>query len=464
MATQPGNKADLIKRVRVTRDARSTARGVPTDTDIRVTGAELYLLPVRTRVPLKFGPETLTSVTCARVRIQVTDQQGRSAWGWGETPLNVQWAWPGDLGYQARHDAMIEFCKRIVPAIVKLDAWGHPIEVGYSILETFLPVLLRHFNEDCGPKGSMPLLAALVCVSPFDIALHDAYGMLHGVPTYETYQQPWMNSDLSHYLEPGEGTDVDFRGKYPQEFFDEPPHSQLAAWHLVGGLDLLDRAEVNGEPHDALPVLLDDWITRDGLTCLKIKLRGNDAAWDYDRIVRIGRIALARGVQFLSTDFNCMVTEVSYVTDILDRLAKEVPAIYDLILYIEQPFPYELEQHPTDVRSRLCPQAAVHGRERARLETSSLGSGARLDGRGVENVQDADRRVAFALLGESPWHGRDGSGPHQSDARADSARAPRVVRGHGDGRRDQCDAVLSAGVGAGGRDSFGPLCTVWRAD
>ena len=30
-------------------------------TDARVTGVELYLLPVTTRVPLKFGAETLTT-------------------------------------------------------------------------------------------------------------------------------------------------------------------------------------------------------------------------------------------------------------------------------------------------------------------------------------------------------------------------------------------------------------------
>ena len=72
--------------------------------------------------------------------------------------------------------------------------------------------------------------------------------------------------------------------------------------------------------HDALPVLLGDWIERDGLFCLKIKLRGNDAAWDYNRIVHVGRIALERGVRFLSTDFNCTVTEPRYVNDILDRL------------------------------------------------------------------------------------------------------------------------------------------------
>ena len=38
-------------------------------TDIRCVGAELYFLPVHTRVPLKFGKETVSYVTCARVKI-----------------------------------------------------------------------------------------------------------------------------------------------------------------------------------------------------------------------------------------------------------------------------------------------------------------------------------------------------------------------------------------------------------
>ena len=44
-------------------------------TDVRPVAAALYFLPVQTRVPLKFGPETLTSVTCARVRLRVEDRQ-----------------------------------------------------------------------------------------------------------------------------------------------------------------------------------------------------------------------------------------------------------------------------------------------------------------------------------------------------------------------------------------------------
>jgi L-alanine-DL-glutamate epimerase-like enolase superfamily enzyme len=97
--------------------------------------------------------------------------------------------------------------------------------------------------------------------------------------------------------------------------------------------------------------LLREWIERDGLKCLKIKLRGIDAAWDYDRIVAVGHIAVETGVEWLTADFNCTVTDPSYVNEILDRLKWEHPRLYGMILYVEQPFPYDLSADRIDVHS-----------------------------------------------------------------------------------------------------------------
>src|ERR1044071_483908 len=90
-------------------------------TDVRAIEAEVYLLPVTTRVPLKFGPETLTSVTCARVKLTVRGRDGHEAEGWGETPLSVQWVWPSDLSYAERHDAMVAFCEELAQAWTGFD-------------------------------------------------------------------------------------------------------------------------------------------------------------------------------------------------------------------------------------------------------------------------------------------------------------------------------------------------------
>jgi len=193
----------------------------------------------------------------------------------------------------------------------------------------------------------MPHLAALVCHSVFDLAIHDAFGNLLGRPVFETFGEEFLTADLAHFLD----GDRAFAGLRPPHFL-RPRQTRLPVWHLIGGLDPLEPQDLSGsEPNDGYPVLLRDWIRTDGLKCLKIKLRGNDAASDYDRIVRVGTIAIEEGCDWLTADFNCTVTDPAYVCDILDRLLVEHPRIYGMTLYIEQPFPYDLAANPIDVRS-----------------------------------------------------------------------------------------------------------------
>ncbi len=321
-------------------------------TDIKTTDLRLYFLPVKMRVPLKFGSEVTTTVTCARVNLQVEDALGHSAWGWGETPLMVQWAWVSSLSYEERHQALREFMLTLIYEWKIFSSKGHPMEIGYQFQEKVLPKLYEEFNTERAGKEAMPWLAALVCCSPFDIALHDAYGKLHNVPVYNTYNKEYMNRDLDGYLTPAEGSRISFSGFYPEDFLLFPAPSRIPAWHLIGGKDLIDAAELTGkEPEDGYPVLLRNWIERDGLTCLKVKLQGNDAVWDYERLIQVGRIAVEMGVEWLTADFNCTVREPSYVNEILDRLLFEEQRIYGMILYVEQPFHYDIETNQIDVHS-----------------------------------------------------------------------------------------------------------------
>ena len=322
------------------------------DTDIKVVDSQVFLLPVTTRVPLKFGAETVTSVTCVRVSLQVQDAAGLQAVGWGETPLSVQWAWPCELSYEERHDLMVDLCLRLAAAWRDAGFSGHPLEIGHAFGAERLPALVDVINRGRVPAARMPRLAALVCASAFDLALHDAFGVLHGLPTYQTYNRRYLNHDLGRYLTAADGSDVSFAGTYPEDFLVQPRVDALPVWHLVGGLDPVEPGELDGtEPDDAYPVLLRDWVRRDGLVCLKIKLRGTDSAWDYERLVQVGAAAIDEGVTWLSADFNCTVTDPAYVNEILDRLLHEQPRIYGMILYVEQPFPYDLEHNRMDVRS-----------------------------------------------------------------------------------------------------------------
>lgn len=321
-------------------------------TDVRVVAAELYLLPIATRMPLKFGPETMLHVTLARVRVRVADRSGRTADGWGETPQSVQWVWPSTLAYDERHNALTDIAGQLTSAWADFDTLGHPVEVGSEFTEQRLPEVLDSVNESRAGREPVPWLAALVCSSPFDLALHDAYGKLVDRPVYETYNAAFMNRDLSTYLSAADASDVSFEGMFPEDFLVRPRPDTLPAWHLVGGKDPVSEDELTGdEPDDGYPVLLGDWIDRDGLTCLKVKLRGDDAEWDYKRLVSVGMVAQEHGAVWLTGDFNCTVREPAYVCDILDRLANEHPRIWQMILYVEQPFPYDLEQHRIGVHS-----------------------------------------------------------------------------------------------------------------
>jgi len=323
-------------------------------TDVRVTGAAVYLLPVRMRVPLKFGGQVVDSVTCARVAVQVTGTDGRSAVGWGETPLAVQWGWPSAaLPYDARHDAMVRLCTAAAAELAAFPARGHAFEIGHDFRAARLDPLAAAAG---GPAvgGPVPELAALIASSPLDLALHDAYGILHGCDAFATLTAEFLSRDLAWYLRADAAAPPDpaYAGRHPGDLLVAAPPRTLLAWHLVGGLDPLEAADLTGdEPVDGEPLLLADWIARDGLECLKVKLRGDDLDHDVARLARVGRIGLAHGVRHFCADFNCTVTDPAYVHAALDRTAADLPELAARLLYVEQPFPYDLAACPIPVHS-----------------------------------------------------------------------------------------------------------------
>ena len=300
----------------------------------------LSFIPLKLRLPLKFGAEVIDSLKIAHVELDAYNACGR-----GETPLSAAWAWPSQASYVWREDIMCRFCRlldREYPqGVIASDA----MTIGYVFLTEKLPQLLRRFNteNDC----DMPWLAALICASAFDIALHDAWGVSNGCPTYSLYNGMHLEHDLEWFF-----NEPEFHGMYPCDLFVKDVPQTLPVWHLVGGKDLLTEGERKGnEPNDGYPVSLEKWIERDGLFCLKIKLTGRDAVWDYNRLVSVGKLALKYNCRAISPDFNCLVTAPDYVNDILDKLKAEEPRIFDLLLYVEQPFPYDLEANRIDVHS-----------------------------------------------------------------------------------------------------------------
>lgn len=325
---------------------------MPNDLDVRTVRTALYFIPVHTRVPLRFGAETTSDVLCARAWVEVETAGGQRSEGWGEVPLSVAWLWPAPaLEWKVRVEALRDFCLAVAAEWCRFGFRGHPMEIGYEFQIQVLPGLLGRTNAERRAAGrpELPHLAAIACCAPLDIALHDAYGRIHATSTWNLFSRDCLNADLSWFFDregAGAGAgenygagDPGFGGLYPSDFLADKPAPRIMAWHTVGGYDPLGRDELRGdEPQDGHPLTLADWIDRDGLTSLKIKLSGADTGRDARRILDVGRIALPRGARRFCVDFNCTAPDAAYVGEVLDRVERENPALYDRILYLEQPF------------------------------------------------------------------------------------------------------------------------------
>ena len=108
------------------------------ETDIRIVDVELIFIPVQTRMPLKFGAESLDSVTCARAKVTVEKADGSRSIGWGETPLSLQWVWPSSLSYDLRLNRLKAFAKSLAAKLAASKLAGHAIEIGIDFIEHLL--------------------------------------------------------------------------------------------------------------------------------------------------------------------------------------------------------------------------------------------------------------------------------------------------------------------------------------
>jgi L-alanine-DL-glutamate epimerase-like enolase superfamily enzyme len=111
-------------------------------------------------------------------------------------------------------------------------------------------------------------------------------------------------------------------------------------FHSVGALDAVTSGEVKQPLKDGLPETLADWIRRDGLQRIKIKLQGENLEWDIARTVAIDRVARETrpDVEWkYCCDFNEHCPNVEYLLEFLHKVKEQSPGGFESILYLEQP-------------------------------------------------------------------------------------------------------------------------------
>ncbi len=301
------------------------------------------------RTPIKFGGVAVDRVTLLNVECRVRGGGGKTAGGFGSMPLGNVWSFPSRvLNYDTTLGAMKTLAERIAGIAGSCTESGHPIDLGWA-LEPQYERAAAEVSRELRLAEPIPRLCTMVVASAFDAAVHDAYGKLHGHNCYQTYGPDFLDHDLGHYL------GAEFQGETLEQYISREPTSRLPLYHLVGALDPLTDADVTRPIGDGLPETLPEWISLNGLTHLKIKLNGDDLAWDVDRVARVDQVTAQaqrqRGVRqwCYSLDFNERCGNVGYLLEFLRKLRERTPQGFERIAYIEQPTARDLKADRANV-------------------------------------------------------------------------------------------------------------------
>ncbi len=306
------------------------------------------------RTPIKFGGTVLDRATLLNVRCVVDGGGGRTVAGFGSMPMGNVWAFPSKrMSYDITLGAMKDLAERIERITAGFKEAGHPIDINAALEPEYLKAapevaVSRKLVEP------IPKLCVLVTASPFDAALHDAYGKFYGLSCYRTYGRDFMKHDLSTYLGP------EFSGHYLDRYIRRTPRPSLPLYHLVGAVDPLTDSDIKKRISDGLPETLPEWIRYNGLTHIKIKLNGEDIKWDVDRVLSVDRVSVEAQAErrvrrwYYSLDFNEKCANVDYLLDFLHQVGDKAPACFTRIQYIEQPTARDLRAN----RNQVVHQAA----------------------------------------------------------------------------------------------------------
>ena len=322
---------------------QNDAGGTTTAADraVRIVDVEPFFSVEQPSGTFSFGAATAGELTFAQVRVTVADQAGNAAEGWGAILLSHPWAFPGDeLDGAAKDEVMRMIVGMAGDRLTKSGLYGHPLD-HFLDIEPELREIAIGRGEASSPI-MVPVLAALVAFSPIDAAIHDAYGNLHGVSSYDALGPDYVGWDLSRVL------GASFAGRYLPEYLRPEPVASLPVAHTVGAADPLLPAQQEG----AYPPLT-DWIAIDGVHAFKVKLKGKDLGWDIARLVEVYRTATESvglgGDVRLFGDLNEQGPSLEYILAMLDGVEKESPAAFAALDALEQPASRNLDEGAIDV-------------------------------------------------------------------------------------------------------------------
>ena len=186
-------------------------------TDIRVDNVTFDFEDFKYRTPIKFGGTEVDRVTLLNVNATVRNAAGKVVKGFGSMPLGNVWSFPSKtMSYDTTLNAMKVLAARIGKITNGYKEFGHPVDINWDLEPLYLKAA-DEVSQELKLEQPIPKLCTLVTGSPFDAAIHDAFGKLHDRSTYQTYGPDLMRHDLSKYIGP------EFKGEYLERYVMKTP-------------------------------------------------------------------------------------------------------------------------------------------------------------------------------------------------------------------------------------------------
>jgi L-alanine-DL-glutamate epimerase-like enolase superfamily enzyme len=286
------------------------------------------------------------------------DEEREDARGFGSMTMGNMWAFPSKtMSYDQTLDAMKGWPDGSRAMTNECKEAGHPLDLNHVLEPEYLKAATSWPCAASSPSRSRSC-ARSSWASPFDAAIHDAFGKVHGRNVYATYGPDLLPNDLSA-ISPGLSRRAARSGAAAESAGTHSALSQRPAGSIRWSKD------VEKPVGDGLPRRCPSGSRTAAWLRIKIKLRRGRPRVGRESLLAIDRIAAAaqarRGVRTGSycLDFNERCPNVEYVLECLRRIRAGSPGGFERILYVEQPTARDLKANRANVMHEAVEAAPV---------------------------------------------------------------------------------------------------------
>ena len=247
--------------------------------EIKVVRTRSGIRNAHTRMPFRFGVITMRAAPLLTLAVEIEDRRGARATGYAADFLAYRW-------FDKRPEkSLADNCADLLRAVeaaraLYLEAGEEGLASPFELWRATYPEIERRaLASGCNRLG------AAFGSSMLERAVIDGVGRLTGRSYFELVRDDHLGIDLGAIT-------PELQGRAVREFLPAQPLGRLHVRHTVGLIDPITAADVREPVADGLPETLEDYLERDGIRYLKIKVGGAPEA-DLARLEAIARGARA---------------------------------------------------------------------------------------------------------------------------------------------------------------------------